>query len=81
MFPVKSSSILPPEPLFLTNCDLAGYGMADLEECVIKYNDAEHLRSLLTTDFSPYYEKAFEALRAHTHRVRYRELFESVGIV
>ncbi|MFP4418814.1 MAG: hypothetical protein ACLFSB_16255, partial [Chitinispirillaceae bacterium] len=79
--PGKILEYLASGAAVLTNCDLAGYDMADLDRCVVKYNDAEHLKSLLTMDFSPYYEIAFEALRAHTHRVRYRELFESAGIL
>ena len=59
----------------LTNCDLVSYDMADLDEVVIKYNGLEDLREKIKMDFSPYYDKAREVMKNHTHEIRYKEIF------
>ena len=49
--------------------------MADLDEVVIKYNGLEDLREKIKMDFSPYYDKAREVMKNHTHEIRYKEIF------
>ena len=59
----------------ITNCNLKSYNMKDLDEVVIKYNGLEDLREKIKMDFSPYYDKASEVMRNHTHSIRYKEIF------
>jgi hypothetical protein len=60
----------------LTNCDLIGYNMQDLDKVVIKYTTLDDLREKLKMDFKPYYGKAREVMKNHTHKIRYKEIFE-----
>jgi len=59
----------------ITNCDLKSYNMKDLDEVVIKYNDVNDLKEKIKMDFAPYYNKANEVMRNHTHGIRYTEIF------
>ena len=60
----------------LTNCDLRGYGMADLAEVVIPYTDLDDLKSKLSTDFTPYHNISCKVIANHTHQIRYKEIFQ-----
>jgi len=59
----------------ITNCDYVSYGMPDLKGKVIDYTDLDSLEALFKMDFTPYYGKAAEVMKSHTHKIRYRELF------
>jgi hypothetical protein len=59
----------------LTNCNLKRYQMEDLDKVVIKYKDLDDLDKKLKIDFRPYYGKAREVMKNHTHKIRYKELF------
>jgi hypothetical protein len=49
--------------------------MEDLDKVVIHYTDLKDLREKLKMDFTPYYNKAREVIKNHTHKIRYKELF------
>ena len=59
----------------LTNCNLKRYQVEDLDKVVIHYANWKDLNRKLKMDFEPYYNKAREIMKNHTHRIRYKELF------
>jgi hypothetical protein len=74
--PSKLPEYLASGSPVVTNSTLmlkAGYG--ELEKFVIKYKDLEDLHNKINVDFRPYYNKAIEVMRNHTHKIRYKELF------
>jgi len=73
--PAKLFEYLASGTAVITNCDLVRYGIPELEPFVIKYKTIAHLGKILKMDFKPYHNKAIDAMRNHTHKVRYRELF------
>jgi len=60
----------------ITNCDLELCNMNDLQNAVIHYTDLDSLDSKLSMDFSLYYGLASKVMLNHTHRIRYKELFD-----
>jgi hypothetical protein len=76
--PGKFFEYLASGAAVITNCNLDKLGVPEFNEKVIKYTDIDSLgRVLATTDFSPYYECAYDVLRtAHTDRVRYGSIFK-----
>ena len=73
--PTKLFEFLASGAAVITNCDMKQAGIPELEEFVIKYNNEKDLNAKLSMDFSSYYNKAIPAMRNHTHRIRYKELF------
>lgn len=73
--PAKLFEYLASGAAVLTNCDAIESGIENLNDIVIKYKDLNDLNDKLDIDFEPYYNKAIEIMRNHTHRVRYKELF------
>ena len=59
----------------LTNCDLIGNGLADLDKVVIRYSSIDELIDKLNMDFKPYHSLSAEIMRNHTHTKRYKEIF------
>lgn len=73
--PSKLFEFLASGAAVITNCDLDLYGSPELKDLIIPYTDLDNLKDKLKTKFSKFYNKAVPAMRGHTHRVRYKELF------
>ena len=58
-----------------TNCDLERYGIKDVSDIVVRYNDWDQLDSFLEKSDSPDIEKIIDVMSEHTHRKRYEEIF------
>jgi hypothetical protein len=60
-----------------SNCDVFGFGAAKIGQVMIKYEDTSHLIKLLkSVDRQTYYDRSDAIMREHTHRNRFKKLFE-----
>jgi len=75
--PGKFFEYLAAGAAVITNINLEKYGLEEFDDKVIRYKSLNDLRTIAKMDFEPYYEKAFDLLRAkYIDRVRYKELFK-----
>jgi len=79
--PAKLMEYLASGAAVITNCNLIGNGLSDLDPYVIHYDSLTDLESLLSHPFETYWDKALPAMANHTHRVRYREIFPDITTV
>ena len=78
--PAKLFEYLASGAAVLTNCNLKKAGIPEMKDFIIRYGNwnvkgKRDMRLKLTRDFTPYYDKAISAMREHTHRIRYKEIF------
>jgi len=79
--PAKLFEYLASGAAVLTNCDFKKAGIPEMKEFAIIYRDfirsksKRNMYAKLDIDFVPYYNKAIPAMREHTHRIRYKEIF------